>query len=208
MASATQPTAQPAGVDISTLTAAQLGGLKKQLDDELEQLTTSFGRLRAAQVKFRECIGSMKDGLVPYMAPGPAAAAAKSAKTAAGGDTIVPANDKHPKPKEVLIPLTTSLYVPAQLASPETVIVDVGTGYYVEKTTPDAIAFYGTKIGELAVNLKSLEGMVQDKSNTLRVVEDILRQKMLSESQNAAAAAAAAAAPASAATSVAVSAAS
>lgn len=33
----------------------------------------------------------------------------------------------------VLVPLTTSLYVPGKLASTETVIVDVGTGFYVEK---------------------------------------------------------------------------
>ncbi len=31
------------------------------------------------------------------------------------------------------MPLTTSLYVPGTLADPENVIVDVGTGFYVEK---------------------------------------------------------------------------
>lgn len=33
----------------------------------------------------------------------------------------------------VLVPLTPSLYVPGQLASTSTVLVDVGTGFYVEK---------------------------------------------------------------------------
>ena len=31
------------------------------------------------------------------------------------------------------MPLTTSLYVPGTLADSENVIVDVGTGFYVEK---------------------------------------------------------------------------
>lgn len=31
------------------------------------------------------------------------------------------------------MPLTTSLYVPGKLASTQTVLVDVGTGFYVEK---------------------------------------------------------------------------
>lgn len=31
------------------------------------------------------------------------------------------------------MPLTTSLYVPGTLADPDNVIVDVGTGFYVEK---------------------------------------------------------------------------
>jgi len=35
----------------------------------------------------------------------------------------------------LLVPLTTSLYVPGRLASSEKVIVDVGTGYYVEKVS-------------------------------------------------------------------------
>lgn len=35
--------------------------------------------------------------------------------------------------KTCLLPLTTSLYVPGRLADTEKVLVDVGTGYCVEK---------------------------------------------------------------------------
>jgi hypothetical protein len=35
--------------------------------------------------------------------------------------------------KPILVPLTTSLYVPGTLADKENVIVDVGTGFYIEK---------------------------------------------------------------------------
>jgi prefoldin alpha subunit len=35
--------------------------------------------------------------------------------------------------KTILVPLTSSLYVPGTLADTENVIVDVGTGFYVEK---------------------------------------------------------------------------
>ena len=35
--------------------------------------------------------------------------------------------------KTILVPLTSSLYVPGKLSNVETVIVDVGTGYFVEK---------------------------------------------------------------------------
>jgi hypothetical protein len=38
--------------------------------------------------------------------------------------------------KPILVPLTTSLYVPGTLADNENVIVDVGTGFYVEKVGP------------------------------------------------------------------------
>lgn len=39
----------------------------------------------------------------------------------------------NPIGKPILVPLTTSLYVPGELADTENVIVDVGTGFYVEK---------------------------------------------------------------------------
>jgi prefoldin alpha subunit len=37
--------------------------------------------------------------------------------------------------KSILVPLTNSLYVKGQLADPDRVLVDVGTGFYVEKVT-------------------------------------------------------------------------
>lgn len=50
-------------VDLTTLSAPQLSSLKKQLDDELEHLTGSFAKLRAAQAKFRECLKSIREGV-------------------------------------------------------------------------------------------------------------------------------------------------
>jgi len=41
--------------------------------------------------------------------------------------------------KPILVPLTTSLYVPGTLADPENVIVDVGTGFYIEKVRGSAL---------------------------------------------------------------------
>jgi len=138
-------------VDLSSLSMQQLSQVKKQLDDELEHLTNSFSQLRAAQAKFRECLKSIAGGV--------------SSKV----------NDR-----PVLVPLTTSLYVPGTLADTKNVIVDVGTGFYVEKSTADAGKFYNSKVDELGANLKDLESIVQGKSDNLRVVEDVLRQKVLS----------------------------
>jgi hypothetical protein len=37
------------------------------------------------------------------------------------------------KGKSMLVPLTSSLYVPGKITDPEHVVVDIGTGYYVKK---------------------------------------------------------------------------
>lgn len=63
-------------------------------------------------------------------------------------------------------------------------LVDVGTGFYVEKAIDDAQSFYDRKIEQLGKNLKDLENIVQGKGNTLRVVEEVLRQKVLAQGQS------------------------
>lgn len=81
--------------------------------------------------------------------------------------------------------MTSSLYVPGTLADTEHVLVDVGTGFYVEKSPADAEKFYSGKIEELGKNIKDLENIVNSKANNLRVVEEVLRQKMLAGQQGA-----------------------
>lgn len=53
----------------------------------------------------------------------------------------------------------------------------------MEKTTQDAQKFYESKIEELGKNIKDLESIVNGKANNLRVVEEVLRQKMLAGGQ-------------------------
>lgn len=79
------------------------------------------------------------------------------------------------------MPLTTSLYVPGLLSDTQNVLVDVGTGFYVEKSVKEAEGFYRGKVGELGGSLKELEKILEGKSRNLRVVEEVLREKMAAE---------------------------
>lgn len=83
--------------------------------------------------------------------------------------------------QQILVPLTASLYVPGKLADTENVLVDIGTGFYVEKSTGDAQKFYSKKVDELEKSIKDLENVVNGKANNLRMVEEVLRQKMIAE---------------------------
>ena len=139
-------------MDIGSLPVGQLQQVKKQLDDEVQHLTSSYSSLRSAQNKFKDCINSIRNGVT------------------------APA-------KPLLVPLTTSLYVPGTLADTEHVLVDVGTGFYVEKTITEAVKFYEGKVDELGKNVKDLETIVNGKAQNLRVVEEVLRQKMLAQHQ-------------------------
>jgi hypothetical protein len=49
-------------VSLDTLDAQQLTAVKKQLDEEVEHLTSSYAQLGAAQSKFKECVRVVKAG--------------------------------------------------------------------------------------------------------------------------------------------------
>ncbi|KAL5339823.1 Prefoldin [Aspergillus crustosus] len=151
----------PGAVNIASLTAPQLRALQTRLSTELEHLTSSHAKLRAAQSRFRDCVRSINDGVIG------------SEKRGTKGK------------EEILVPLTSSLYVKGRLAGRERVLVDVGTGYFVEKTTAKAIEFYDAKVKELETNLADLEKVVQTKSQQQRLFEDALRQKLMSEGAGA-----------------------
>ena len=47
-------------VSIDQLSVAQLGSVKKQLDDEVDHLALSVGRLKAVQQRFRGCTQALQ----------------------------------------------------------------------------------------------------------------------------------------------------
>ncbi|KAF1835519.1 Prefoldin alpha subunit [Decorospora gaudefroyi] len=141
---------QPGQIEITSLPVPQLQELKTQLDAELTHLSTSFQSLRTAQSKFRDCLASIASGI--------------SASTAQ---------------KPLLVPLTSSLYVPGKLTDHEHVLVDVGTGFFVEKDIVGARDFYERKVKDLGESLKDLEGVVQGKAQNVRLVEEVIRLKVM-----------------------------
>lgn len=96
-------------VNLASLSLPQLRALQTRVTSELEHLTSSHAKLRAAQSKFRDCVNSITDGVT-----------GSEKKGTKGRD-------------EILVPLTSSLYVKGRLTDREKVLVDVGTGFYVEK---------------------------------------------------------------------------
>lgn len=105
---------------------------------ELEHLTTSFGQLKQAQAKFKSCVDDTTE-IDPRntssspccLLPPPHPLNPNSLPTFVQRDESNPAGFFADQP--ILIPLTSSLYVPGKLTDLENVVVDVGTGYYVQK---------------------------------------------------------------------------
>ncbi len=58
-------------VDLTTLTAQQLTAVKKQLDGEVEHLSSSYAQLAAALAKFKECLRVVQSGSASFDSASP-----------------------------------------------------------------------------------------------------------------------------------------
>ncbi len=92
-------------MDVGALSVEQLNSMKIEHEDEIEELKRQLSALHGAKGRFI------------------------SARIAVD-DLIKPENEG----KELLIPLTSSLYVPGRIVDPNKVIVELGTGFFCEKT--------------------------------------------------------------------------
>ncbi|WOL06015.1 putative prefoldin subunit 5 [Canna indica] len=90
--------------DMEKLSLEQLKSLKEQADLEANLLQDSLTKIRTAAARLEGAAAALHDLSV------------------------------RPQGKKLLVPLTASLYVPGTLDDCEKVLVDVGTGYFIEDT--------------------------------------------------------------------------
>lgn len=79
--------------------------------------------------------------------------------------------------REMLVPLTSALYVPGRLVAGTKVLVEVGTGYYVEKDTQQAQQFCERKVLMLRENMDKIATLINQRKQTLDVVLITMQRK-------------------------------
>ena len=109
-------------VDITKVAPQQLQELAQAIEEEIKQLTMHYQQLAQATQKFKE---SKK--VLNYLE-------SKSEK------------------KDVMVPLTSSLYVPGTLDEDKKMLLEVGAGYFVEKDIPGAKDYCDRKAKTLQEN--------------------------------------------------------
>jgi len=140
-------------INLNSLNPQQLKSLHDQLDQEIEILTNSMAALKQAQSKYMESKNALK--------------------------SICPENVG----TDMLVPLTGSLYVPGQLSDGETVLVDIGTGYYAEKKVKDADEFFKRKVEYLKQQMEKVQPTLQNKFSSRGVIGELLNARMAAQQQ-------------------------
>ena len=122
---------------IDQATLPQLQQIKQQLDQEIQNLTVTAATLSEAASRFH-----------------------------ASGKCVEQLHNAKPG-EEILVPLTYSLYIPGKLSDMKSVLVEVGTGYYCEKSVDAAKKYCDGKVSMVNEQLSVLQKQLKQKHENL-----------------------------------------
>ncbi|XP_074622275.1 prefoldin subunit 5-like [Acropora palmata] len=141
-------------VELGQLPIPHLENLRSQLEEEVKLLGESMSQLKMAQQKF----GDSRENVKKLM--------------------------NKDQGKEILVPLTSAMYVPGTLENTKTVLVNVGTGYYVEKGLKEADEYFGRKVDLVTQQLELLQPKLVVKHKLKQAIQDTLTLKVQAQVQS------------------------
>lgn len=136
-------------IDLTKLNLQQLSQLKQRMEQELQMYQSSLQSLKVAQTRYQTSRESIEK-LTPDC-----------------------------KGKEILVPLTGSIYVPGKIADADSVIIDIGTGYYVQKDLESAKEYMKRRVAFVTEQMEKIQGMGQEKSTIRDAVMEVMEGKIL-----------------------------
>ncbi|KAL8520662.1 hypothetical protein ACS0TY_011268 [Phlomoides rotata] len=140
--------AEMAAEEIQKMSVEQLKGVKEQADMEVNLFQDSLNNIRTATSRLERAAAALHDLSL------------------------------RPRGKKMLVPLTASLYVPGMLDDAEKVLVDVGTGYFVQKTMAEGEDYCQRKIALLKSNYDQLQEVAAKKKSIADEAGAVLQAKL------------------------------
>jgi len=135
-------------VELAALSLDQLQQLRQSIGEELQVITNNFGNLKLAHSRYVQALEAVSD--------------------------IKPESQG----KTVMVPLTSSLYVPGTLEDVDKVLVDIGTGYFAEKPISGAKIYIQSKLDFLSKSMEKIGVAIVNKKRDLDAVTVLLQTKM------------------------------
>ncbi|KAH7521163.1 prefoldin subunit 5 [Ziziphus jujuba] len=134
--------------ELEKLSVEQLKAVKEQTDLEVNLLQDSLNNIRTATTRLDLASTALNDLSL------------------------------RPQGKKMLVPLTASLYVAGTLDDADKVLVDVGTGYFIEKTMAEGKDYCERKINLLKSNFDQLLEVASKKKSISDEAGAILQAKL------------------------------
>ena len=141
----------PRQIDLDSMSLEQLNQLKQSEEGRLTAITNHYATLRASSSRFATAQNTLKE--------------------------LSPASSVDNK--DIMIPLTESLYVPGKIKDPSRVMVELGTGFYVEKNVKQAQELLDRKIKLVDINSENIMEAIAATRRNVESINVAMNGKML-----------------------------
>ena len=81
--------------------------------------------------------------------------------------------------REILVPMTSSLYIPGKCSDVKKLTIEIGGNFYVETTIDKADKFCDRKLESIKKNMDKIDEMIKNKNEQLNAVNQQLIEKQL-----------------------------
>ncbi|KAL0209316.1 hypothetical protein RCL1_007256 [Eukaryota sp. TZLM3-RCL] len=136
----------PQTVDIASLPPQALENILRQTEQEASIIRSSIVQLKSAQARFRQSRDALEH------------------------------SNNVPVGSPLLVPLTESLYVSGRTRDPSKVLLEIGTGYFTERTLEEAKSYFNRRIKYLDGRLKELSEAFEQKKQLSSVTLSLLER--------------------------------
>jgi len=79
--------------------------------------------------------------------------------------------------QKMLVPLSQSVYIDGYIAKPDKVLVDIGTGYYVERNLEGAKAFLKKRVDMIQGNAAKVSDLIKRKESMMQDTQQAFQAK-------------------------------
>ena len=124
-----------------------LANLRAQVEREIQYLSSSFSQLKGVCDRFNDNLAILEN----------------FQDTKSG--------------TPIMIPLTSSLFVSAKLKENDKFMVDVGTGYYLEKNLKETEEFYRRKVRYICEQMEKVDNGIEIKKHQFQTLSMQLSQQ-------------------------------
>jgi prefoldin alpha subunit len=155
----------PTVIKLDEMSLDQLNNLKQSESARMQGLSQRYAQLRAAAARLYALRHAVSD------------LEAHQTSSSSNDDGIDATNSQ--QGKEVLIPLTDSVFVPGRIRPSKTLLVELGTGYYADKTFADTIQFLNRKLQLVESNTENITKALEATKQNIDAITTTMQGKML-----------------------------
>lgn len=136
-------------IDLDSMSLEELNQAKQQEEQRLQALTSRYAQLRSAAARLNASQRAVNE-LTPSC-----------------------------EGKELMVPLTESVYVPGKIREPNKLLVELGTGFFAEKSSKDTNAFLERKIRLVDHNSENVTKAIQVTRQNMEHIAMTMQGKLL-----------------------------